>query len=48
LAAGLRTRPLAQTVRDTLAAIGDTTHIDTKSGLGIDEETELLQEWRAR
>ncbi|MFG2036471.1 NAD-dependent epimerase/dehydratase family protein [Dactylosporangium sp. NPDC048998] len=47
IAAGLRTRPLAETVRDTLAAIRDGSHIDGDNGLGIDEEAELLQEWLA-
>ncbi|MGI5247470.1 NAD-dependent epimerase/dehydratase family protein [Dactylosporangium sp. CA-139066] len=45
--AGLRIRPLADTVRDTFAAFRDATHIDAKHGLGIDEEIELLREWHA-
>ncbi|GAA2346187.1 NAD-dependent epimerase/dehydratase family protein [Dactylosporangium salmoneum] len=48
LDAGLRTRPLAETARDTLAAFRDATHIDAKAGLGIEEEAELLREWRER
>ncbi|WP_432986120.1 NAD-dependent epimerase/dehydratase family protein [Dactylosporangium sp. CA-233914] len=48
LAAGLRVRPLASTVRDTFESIRDASHIDTKNGLGIDEETELLGQWHAR
>jgi len=45
LKAGLRTRPVAETVRDTLAAFGDMTHI---TGLTIDEEADLLREWHTR
>jgi nucleoside-diphosphate-sugar epimerase len=45
LDAGLRTRPAAETVRDTLAAFGDAAHI---TGLTADEEATLLQEWHAR
>ncbi|HTJ40339.1 MAG TPA: NAD-dependent epimerase/dehydratase family protein [Dactylosporangium sp.] len=48
IAAGLRTRPLAETVRDTLAAFRDAAHIDANNGLGIDEEAELLRQWHAR
>ncbi|MEU7870656.1 NAD-dependent epimerase/dehydratase family protein [Dactylosporangium sp. NPDC049140] len=48
LAAGLRTRPLDETVRDTVAAIRDTPHIDAKNGLGIEEEAQLLREWHER
>ncbi|MFI5906855.1 NAD-dependent epimerase/dehydratase family protein [Dactylosporangium sp. NPDC051541] len=48
LDAGLRTRPLADTVRDTAAAIGDGSHIEAKNGLGIDEEAQLLRDWRHR
>ncbi|WP_432835502.1 NAD-dependent epimerase/dehydratase family protein [Dactylosporangium sp. CA-092794] len=48
LAAGLRIRPLAETVRDTRNAFRDATHIDESLGLGIDEETALLREWHAR
>jgi 2'-hydroxyisoflavone reductase len=48
LAAGLRTRPLADTVRDTAEAIRDASHIDAKNGLGIDEEAQLLRKWRER
>ncbi|WP_433613841.1 NAD-dependent epimerase/dehydratase family protein [Dactylosporangium sp. CA-139114] len=48
LAAGLRIRPLAETVRDTIAAIRDASHIDAKNGLGIDEEAQLLREWHER
>jgi nucleoside-diphosphate-sugar epimerase len=48
LAAGLRIRPLADTVRDTAAAIRDGSHIDAKNGLGIDEEAQLLREWHER
>ncbi len=45
LAAGLRTRPLPETVADTLAAFSDTRHI---TGLTEDEEVALLREWHAR
>jgi hypothetical protein len=48
LEAGLRTRPLAETVRDTFAAIRDASHIEAKHGLGTDEEDELLRQWHAR
>jgi hypothetical protein len=48
LAAGLRIRPLADTVRDTFDAIRDASHIDAKNGLGIDEEAQLLREWHER
>lgn len=48
IAAGLHTRPLAQTVRDTFGAIRDAAHIDAKHGLRIDEEAWLLREWHAR
>ncbi|WP_433056821.1 NAD-dependent epimerase/dehydratase family protein [Dactylosporangium sp. CS-033363] len=46
--AGLATRPLAATVRATLEAIRDASHIDPKNGLGIDEEAQLLREWHER
>jgi nucleoside-diphosphate-sugar epimerase len=45
LAAGLRTRPLAETTADTLAALSDTRHI---TGLTEEEEVALLREWHAR
>jgi 2'-hydroxyisoflavone reductase len=48
LDAGLRTRPMAQTVRDILAQNGDERHIVEKHGLGIDEEAALLEEWHAQ
>ncbi|GAA3457801.1 SDR family oxidoreductase [Dactylosporangium matsuzakiense] len=48
LAAGLRTRALRDTVRDTAESIRDASHIDAKNGLGIDEEAQLLRDWRHR
>jgi nucleoside-diphosphate-sugar epimerase len=47
LDAGLRTRPMAQTVRDILAQHRDAEHIVEKHGLSIDEEAQLLREWHA-
>lgn len=45
LAAGLRTRPLQETVADTLAAFGDAHHT---TGLTEEEEVVLLREWHAQ
>ncbi|GGM75892.1 NAD-dependent epimerase/dehydratase family protein [Dactylosporangium sucinum] len=45
IAAGLRTRPLAETVADTRSGLRDEPH---RIGLTEEEEAELLREWHAR
>lgn len=44
LAAGLRFRPLGETIRDTLAGAEPT----TEAGLAPERESELLEAWKAR
>ncbi|GAA0719093.1 NAD-dependent epimerase/dehydratase family protein [Dactylosporangium roseum] len=43
--AGLRVRPLRETVRDTLSGLSEVSH---NTGLSGEEEAELLREWRSR
>ena len=46
-AAGLRTRPVAESARDTLAW-ADATPDAVQTGIGRDRERQLLEEWRSR
>ncbi|MBX3112008.1 MAG: NAD-dependent epimerase/dehydratase family protein [Fimbriimonadaceae bacterium] len=47
-AAGLRTRPLAETVRDLMAWVDESGVPDSRPGLAPEREKELLAQWRAR
>jgi 2'-hydroxyisoflavone reductase len=47
-AAGLSPRPLADTIKDTLAWIGEQAGPPTDMGLSQQRERELLEEWRGR
>jgi nucleoside-diphosphate-sugar epimerase len=48
LAAGLRTRPVAETARDTLAWLADQPDAVERCGLPAADEAELLRRWRER
>jgi 2'-hydroxyisoflavone reductase len=47
IASGLRFRPIAETVRDTLAWHATRGEVDRKAGLSKARETELLAKWAA-
>jgi len=47
-AAGLRTRPLAETVRDLMAWVAESGVPEQRPGLTLDREKELLAAWRAQ
>lgn len=48
LEAGLRTRPLAETARDTLAWLATGPDVTTRAGITASDETALLAEWHSR